>query len=141
MGIDGVAEPSEVQYCINNIIVPAVGLHCSAPKSKDLQTLMATIQEIVDAQSGASTVRDQVGAQTRATNGRTKVKDEMDAHRRRLTYRSRLAFKKRAEENIELRQAEKTGAEWDGFNVEDVSLNKWVDNRTPCQKAFDDFDK
>jgi hypothetical protein len=139
--VDNCATDAEVLQVAQQVIGPAVLQHCSAPKSSDLNCLMSTIKEIVDQQSGSITVKDQVGAQTRATNGRQKVKDEMDSHRRRLTFRSRLAFKKRAEEAIELRQAEKTGAEWDGFNVEDVSLNKWVDNRTPCQKAFDDFDK
>jgi hypothetical protein len=142
MMIDGTAEDVEVLQVAQQVIGPAVLQHCSAPKSSDLNMLMTTIKEIVDQQSGSVTVKDQVGAQTRATNGRNKVKEEMDSHRKRLTFRSRLAFKKRAEENIELRAAEKTGAEWDGFNVEDVSLKSaTADNRTPCQKAFDEFDK
>merc|ERR1711907_507981 len=141
MMIDGTAEDVEVLQVAQQVIGPAVLQHCSAPKSSDLNMLMTTIKEIVDQQSGSVTVKDQVGAQTRATNGRNKVKEEMDSHRKRLTYRSRLAFKKRAEEPIELRAAEKTGAEWDGFNVEDVTLKKAAaDNRSPCEKAFDAFD-
>merc|ERR1712072_755567 len=139
--VDGTAPDAEVTRVAQQVISPAVLQHCSAPKSSDLNVLMSTIKDIVDQQSGSITVKNQVEAQTRATNGCLKVKDEMDSHRRRLTFRSRLAFKKRAEENIELRQAEKTGAEWDGFHVEDVALNSYVDNRTPCEKAFDDFDK
>jgi uncharacterized protein YccT (UPF0319 family) len=138
---DGTAPDAEVTRVAQQVISPAVLQHCSAPKSSDLHTLMTTIKEIVDQQSGSVTVKNQVEAQTRATNGRAKVKDEMDSHRKRLTFRSRLAFKKRAEENIELRQAEKTGAEWDGFAVEDVSLKSYTDTRTPCEKAFDDFDR
>lgn len=40
-----------------------------------------------------------------------------------------------------MRHAEKTGAEWDGFRVEDVALvSATADNRSPVQQAFDSFD-
>merc|ERR1712023_390110 len=41
---------------------------------------------------------------------------------------------------VELRHAEKTGAEWDGFRVESVDLHKVTDTRSECEKAFDAFD-
>merc|ERR1711981_945259 len=89
---------------------------------------------------GSVTVKEQVEVANRKTSGFKKVQDAIDTHRAQLTWRSRLAFKKRAEENVELRPAEKTGAEWDGFHVEDVDLKSWQDTRTPCERAFEDFD-
>merc|ERR1711988_1255669 len=102
---------------------------------------MATIREIVDSQSGSVLVKEQTNAQMKAKEGQKKVKDEMDAHRKRLTYRSRMAVQRRAKEPIELREAEKTGAEWEGFKVEKCSLHSAAeDTRSPCQRAFDVFD-
>merc|ERR1711977_93383 len=102
---------------------------------------MAAVQEIVDQQAGSVTVKDQIGAQLKATEGQKKVQEVQNAHRRRLAYRSRNLAKKRAEEKIELRKAEATGAEWDGFQVEDVQLKKRVEvELDPCEKAFKSFD-
>jgi hypothetical protein len=140
MIIDGCYTPEEVDYCQKQVISPAVMLHCSLPESTELKSLMATIGEIVDDTMGSVTVKEQVEVANRKTSGFKKVQDAIDTHRAQLTWRSRLAFKKRAEENVELRPAEATGAEWDGFHVEDVDLKSWADNRTPCEKAFDNFD-
>merc|ERR1712178_78714 len=64
----------------------------------------------------------------------------MEAHRKRLAYRQRMLVKKDAQ-TIELREAEKTGAEWDGFRVEDVQLTTRVEAElSPCEKAFKAFD-
>merc|ERR1711988_693813 len=73
--------------------------------------------------------------------GKKKVKEAMEAHRKRLAYRQRMLVKKDANEKIELRKAELTGAEWDGFRVEDVQLKARVEEElSPCEKAFKAFD-
>jgi hypothetical protein len=139
--ISGKATKAEVQTLIDLVILPAVELHCSAPKSADLEALMATIKDIVDTQSGSLTVKEQTSAQMAAKAGQAKVKEEMDSHRKRLTYRTRMAVTRKADEMIDLRKAEKTGAEWDGFQVENVALKHAAeDNRSPCERAFDLFD-
>merc|ERR1712072_232779 len=140
MIIEGNHKDEEVVFVQQQVISPAIMLHCSLPESSELNTLMAIVQGIVDDQKGSVTVTQQVDNLKRASNGFAKVQEAMDKHRAQLTFRSRLAFKKRAEENVELRPAEKTGAEWDGFHVEDVDLKSWQDTRTPCERAFEDFD-
>jgi hypothetical protein len=140
MILDGTYKPDEVEFTQQQIISPAVMLHCSLPESTELKSLMATINEIVDGEKETVTVKQQVEVANRKTKGFEKIQEAMDTHRAQLTWRSRNAFKKRAEENVDLRPAEKTGAEWDGFHVEDVDLKSWEDTRTPCEKAFDNFD-
>lgn len=140
MIIEGTYKDEEVVFVQQQVISPAVMLHCSLPESAELNSLMAIVQGIVDDQKGSVTVTQQVDTLNRASAGFAKVQEAMDKHRAQLTFRSRLAFKKRAEENVDLRPAEKTGAEWDGFHVEDVDLKSWQDTRTPCERAFEDFD-
>merc|ERR1712185_316128 len=88
------------------------------------------------------TVKTQVAGQLNATKGGEKVAEVRASHRRRLAYRARLSVKKRATEVIELAKAEKTGAEWDGFQVEAVGLKKAeTENLSPVEKAFRSFDR
>merc|ERR1711924_380000 len=52
-----------------------------------------------------------------------------------------MQVKKDASEVIELRKAEKTGAEWDGFRVEDVKLRSAKKEiKSAAREAFDSFD-
>jgi len=131
----------EVQCIMDEVIAPQVMGHLSAPKSEELKELMATIQGICDEQNGAQTAKDHVASRLKATNGQKEVKEAMDAHRRRLAYRQRNTVKANSDEVIELRAAEKTGAEWDGFQVEKVELKaKAQVQKSPVEAAFDAFD-
>jgi hypothetical protein len=130
----------EIELLIDVVLRPQVALHCSAPKSSELNALMATIEEIVEKQSGSVSVKDQVAAQMQAQKGSEDVSNAMDSHRRRLAYRNRMQFTKKADEVVELRHAELCGAEWDGFRVDHVDLHSAVDTRTPVQKAYEAFD-
>merc|ERR1712216_626723 len=77
--IDGTASDELVQLTMDRVIRPQVAQHCSAPKSKDLEDLMAAVQEIVDQQAGSVTVKDQIGAQLKATEGQKKVQEVQNA--------------------------------------------------------------
>jgi len=146
MCVDGGAEGSEqlenmVRMVLNDVIRPQVLRHCSAPKSDDLKELISVVKDVVAAQANSANAKQAVEAMSAAKSGAKKVLELRDSHRRRLAYRNRNTVKKRAEEKIELRKAEKTGAEWDGFSVEDVTLKSGKqENLTPCEKAFRSFD-
>jgi hypothetical protein len=140
--MDNEVDHDIIKLLLSHVVKPEIMLNCSAPKSEDLQALMVAMNEIVIEQQAASTVKTQVAGQLKATEGGKKVAEVRASHRRRLAYRARLAVKKRATEVIELRAAEKTGAEWDGFQVEAVGLKAAaVENLSPVEKAFRSFDR
>merc|ERR1711865_369993 len=144
MGIvngDLTVEDQEILSLMDKIIAPTVHLHCSAPKSQELHELLDLVSKICEEQMCVITVEKQVSAQMNAKKGQAKVKEAMDAHRRRLAYRQRMQAKKDSNEVIDLRAAEKTGAEWDGFRVEDVQLKTaQTEVKSACRQAFDTFD-
>jgi len=131
----------EIQSLLDNIIGPWVHGHNSAPKSAELKQLIEMVQRIVDEQLNARTVKEVTASAQNIKGSRTKVVEEMGKHRRRLAYRQRMQVKKDANEVIELRAAQKTGAEWDGFRVENVNLKKVEkETKTKLQQAFEAFD-
>jgi len=131
----------EIKVIIEEIIAPQVMGHLSAPKASDLEALMEAVQGILASQKMCFTVQSLVTDRQAAQKGSKEAKEAMDEHRRRLAYRQRMQVKKDADEVIELRKAEKCGAEWDGFHVEDVVLKKRVEKqKSPIEEAFSLFD-
>jgi hypothetical protein len=138
---DLAALEARVMLLASTTIRPEVALHCSAPKSAKLNTLMATIQTLVDKQQEAKNSKDNVVVLLDAKTEVTKVQEEMDDHRRRLAYRNRMQVSKKSAEKIDLRRAEAGGAFWEGFQMENYDPLKHVqDNRSEMEKAFDCFD-
>merc|ERR1711981_1517192 len=101
---------------------------------------MATVQEIVDSQSGAFKVKDIVKTSLAAEKGVGKVKENMDAHRRRLAYRNRAQVKVKSKECIELRRMEPVPGVHDEIVREQVDLTHWEDTRSPVEKMFEAMD-
>jgi len=131
----------QIRTIMDRIIAPEVHLHCSAPQSAELHALIDLVSKICEEGMSVITVEKQINAQMNAKKGQAKVKEAMDAHRRRLAYRQRMQVKKDSNEVIELRVAEKTGAEWDGFRVENVALKTVKKEvKSACREAFDSFD-
>lgn len=132
---------ARVMLLASTTIRPEVALHCSAPKSAKLNTLMATIETLVDKQQEAKSSKDNVVVLLDAKKEVEKVQEEMDDHRRRLAYRNRMQVSKKSTECIDLRRAEAGGAFWEGFQMENYDPLKHVtDNRSEMEKAFDCFD-
>jgi hypothetical protein len=132
---------AHVKLLTSQIIVPEVALHCSAPKSDKLNTLMASICSIVEAQQGKLTSKAMTTTLIESKEKVGEVQNEMDDHRNRLAYRNRMQFKKKSAVKIDLREAEAGGAQWEGFRLEDHdALVHYEDSRSEVEKSFDAFD-
>jgi len=133
--------PFEIENLLDAVIRSTVMDKNSAPRSDDLNALVETVRAIIENDFGTNRVEMALDGVLKIQEGKRKVKEHMEAHRKRLAYRQRMLVKKDATENIELRKAELTGAEWDGFRVEDVQLKTKVEeNLSPCRQAFKAFD-
>merc|ERR1712216_787655 len=134
---------SEVRNVMDEVIAPQLDMQVGGPKRQDLTDLTTVVRDIVDAQMGAVLVAQQVDSQQKATAGRKQVGEALGTHRKRLAYRQRNAVKAKAPEVIELREAEKCGAEWDRAKLskgQSDLIAREVVEKTPVQAAFDAFD-
>jgi len=141
-------ENCELELLINSVIRPQVLRNCSNPNAEDLKTLIVDVTMLVNEAAKSVTTQQVVTATTNTKHGVAKIKMMVGSHRDRLAYRQRMALQESiGTDKLVLRKAEHhTGAEWAGFYVEGVKLKhvdylqEEVDNRSPCQKAYDAFD-
>jgi len=120
------------------VVAPAVALHCSTPMPSELEDLLKQVQAISDARISKGSALDSV-----IREASIRLKEAENNHRRRLGYRSRVMFMSHCDAPVQLRKVDhsNTGAEWEGFKVEEVKLQPIADDgRSACRKAFDSFD-
>lgn len=129
----------EIQLLMMGILNPQIIAHTSAPKTRDIEDIMKAAEEVIDMQSKSKTAEDHIKNATKAKSATNNVNEEMDAHRNRLAYRNRLAVQNQSKEEVNLRKAEKTGAEWEFASLEDVTLKK-AHQDDPVELMYHTFD-
>jgi hypothetical protein len=137
------ANPSKILPSVmSTVVAPEIMQHTSTPAAEEIEDLIDDVEEIMETEVQAhESIAESTQKLKRKQAISQKIAKKANDHRRRIGYRSRMMAAKAADEPIQLREAEPTGAEWDGFRVEDVILSSAVDDEVDaCQKAFDSFD-